>query len=286
MPGSGFGSPSSNASDGDDLLFRCAVVALGCGCVAVVAAGFGCANQTLELFTPELSWLFLAPSALVVAVSTVGLCASSRATSKLRRMQLAVFLAVGAGLLAAAGVFVYISAGASADWVVEGCQGFRGTGLWGDAGRISGKMERVQEQYLQLRAGLLACRSLDPLVFDLSRCGVRARCSNGRLAEEQQLYRFFEHAQLSYSCGGFCEDEVPLFGTTSIEGTLQSRGACAQKVSDAVESFGHIFSGIAVVVAVPVLGSSLVLLAAAGRSDEDFGEDSEGSEGYELVSEH
>mmetsp|Transcript_64388 Transcript_64388/g.208933 ORF Transcript_64388/g.208933 Transcript_64388/m.208933 type:complete len:271 (-) Transcript_64388:43-855(-) len=199
---------SQYEEQGDDVVFRCAACALCCGALAAAAAAFGCTNQVLTIFAPELSWLFLAPSLLIVVVGLVGLCGSRRVASTLFRMQLAVFLLVLAALLAAAGVFAYISASAAADWIDAGCDGHEATGLWKDAGRIEEKMKHVHEQYTVLKNGWTTCRSLNPLIYDLASCGLRAQCADGKRADSQPLFAFFQHLQLTFACGGFCTDQA------------------------------------------------------------------------------
>jgi len=255
--------------EGDDLVFRCAAGALACGAVASAAASFGCADRVLALFAPELSWLFLGPSLLIVLVGAVGLCASRRTSSLLFRSQLAVFLLVLAGLLAGAGVFAFISASTIAVWIDDGCEEQRSEGIWRRAGRLEEKMKSVNGQYNMLLQGLVACRSLNPLVYDLADCGVRARCPDGRQASEQPLFSFFEGVQLDFACGGFCEAAVPLFGPASMADTLVKRGDCATKIADSVESLGHIFGTIAIVVAIPVACIAFLLFYGAGSGDED-----------------
>mmetsp|Transcript_65276 Transcript_65276/g.212600 ORF Transcript_65276/g.212600 Transcript_65276/m.212600 type:complete len:295 (+) Transcript_65276:161-1045(+) len=274
---------SQYEEQGDDVVFRCAACALCCGALAAAAAAFGCTNQVLTIFAPELSWLFLAPSLLIVVVGLVGLCGSRRVASTLFRMQLAVFLLVLAALLAAAGVFAYISASAAADWIDAGCDGHEATGLWKDAGRIEEKMKHVHEQYTVLKNGWTTCRSLNPLIYDLASCGLRAQCADGKRADSQPLFAFFQHLQLTFACGGFCTDQVPLFGLASIGETLERRSACAVKVADSVESLGHIFGGLAVAVAVPVGIIAMVLFWAVGRAPEAFDDydDDYDDDGYE-----
>lgn len=265
--------PAADEWEGDDLVFRCSAASLGCGAVAAAAAAFGCVNHVLALFAPELSWLFLAPSVLLVLVGAVGLCASRRAASQLFRSQLAVFLLVLSGLLTGAGVFSFISTSTVAVWIDEGCEDHRTEGLWRSAGRLEGKMKSVNGEYSMLLDGFHVCRSVDPLVYDLADCGVRAQCPDGRLASEQSLFAFFQSVQLSFACGGFCDAAVPLFGPATMAETLVKRDDCATKIADSVESLGHIFGTIAIVVAIPVVCTAMVLFWAAGRGEDDFGDD-------------
>ena len=48
-------------------------------------------------------------------------------------------------------------------------------------------MSEANQQYHQLHAGWLRCRTLNPLVYDLSNCGVRGKCADGKFASEQPM---------------------------------------------------------------------------------------------------
>lgn len=270
MVGMTYEAPASRREQGgDDVVFRCSAFALGCGAVAAAAAAFGCSNQVLALLAPELSWLLLAPSLLVVLVAAVGLCASCRLASKLFRAQLAAFLLVFAAMLAGAGTFAYVSADAAADSISQGCTGYLTVGLWDDAGRLKDKMRMVSNQYKLLKGGWVRCRALNPLVYDLSNCGVRAECEDGSLASQNRLYSWFQHVQLTFVCGGFCDEEVPLFGSENMRETLETRTPCAEKVADSVRSLGKILSVVASIVALPVAAAALALSCAASRASDE-----------------
>merc|ERR1719359_664625 len=123
-------------ASGDTLLFYCAAVILGGGAVSTAAAALGCSNELLYFFTPELSWLLLAPSVLIVLLGAAGLCSSWRLVSKLFRAQLGVFLLVLALVLGGVGALVVFTTLASSQWVSSGCAGYVSTGVWSLGGRI------------------------------------------------------------------------------------------------------------------------------------------------------
>jgi len=226
----------------------------------------------LSLLAPELSWLLLVPALLIVLLGIIGICSSWRVASQLFRAQLAVFLLVLAAMLAGAGCFAYVSADATAQWILDGCKGQLLRGTWAAAGRIAGRMRRAHHDYGLLRSGLEVCRALNPLVYDLADCGVRARLEGGGEASEVSLFGWFQHVQVAYACGGFCKAEVPLFGLADLGDTLAPRRACAPKASAAVRALGHIFGIFGALMAVPVAGISMVLFRAAGEEDDEYEE--------------
>lgn len=275
----------SDQNSGDEVVFRCAACALGCGAAAAAAAAFGCTDQVLGLFAPELGFLLLVPSLLIALVGAVGLCASYRLASKFFRVQLAVFLMVLAAMLGGAGCFAFISSGQTAQWIINGCEEFTAEGLWDQAGRIEKLMSEANQQHHQLHAGWLRCRTLNPLVYDLSNCGVRGKCADGKFASEQPMYAWFQHVQLAFACGGYCTDEVPLFGPVSMRDTLVSEPACALKAAASVEFLGHVLGVGAGIFSLPVVGVALALSVAATREEDDdyeevrSGSEDEGDEG-------
>jgi len=214
----------------------------------------------------------LVPAALIALLGAIGICSSYHLAANFFRAQLAVFLLVLAAVLAGAGCFTVASTNAMADWLLDGCDGHRTRGTWSAAGRISEKMRSAYGDYASLKSGLEACRALNPLVFDLADCGMRARLAHGGLASEVKLYGWFQSAQTTLACGGFCSEEVPLFGLTHLADTLVTKAACAEKVSAFVESLGYVMFIIAVVIAVLVLGVSLVLFRSTMPSDDEYDE--------------
>merc|ERR1712146_544600 len=80
--------------------------------------------------------------------------------------------------------------------------------------------QMVHKQYQLIKGGWERCRALNPLVYDLADCGVRAECADGGLAVQNPLYDWFQHVQLTFVCGGFCAKEVPLFGCTTMRETV------------------------------------------------------------------
>lgn len=258
------------AIGGDDSVFWNAALTLGCGAASTAAALYGCENQVLELFAPKLGWLIFAPSFLAVLLGLVGIRASRRPASKLLRLQLAVVLMLISVLLGGAGAFAFVAAGTTAQCILDGCDGFTATGLWTQARRIEEKMQMVHEQYNELRCGWERCRQLDPLVFDLADCGVRARCGGheGRLSDAVPLYGWFQHQELTMACGGFCADEAPLFGPTSMRESLPLRPACADGLASSLRSQGQILGSVAGLVAVPLICGAFALFHA-GAGDDD-----------------
>jgi hypothetical protein len=259
-------------ASGDNAVFWCAALAICCGALASAAAAYGCANQVLALFTPKLSWLLLAPSFFAVLVGLVGLCASRRAASKLLSLQFAGFVLLVAVVLAGTGAFVVVSSGTTASWVQDGCAGFRSTALWAKAGRIESEMEMVHSQYKELHCGWERCRALNPLVYDLADCGVRAQCSGERDAEDVPLFGWFQHLQISLACGGFCTHAVPLFGSISMRDTIPAKPACAPRAAESIEALGVILGAVAGLVAVPLAVGALALFCVAGAADDGFQE--------------
>lgn len=255
---------------GDDVVFRCSAFALGCGTVAAAAAAFGCANDVLALFSPELSWMLLCPSALVTLLGAVGLRASCRFESRSFRAQLAASLLILAVVLAGAGGFVVVASGTAATWVSRGCDGHRTTGLWEDGGRLSAKLRDVEGQYATLRAGWEACRGFDPLVYDLSDCGARAIAGAGPVETSVVLFSWLRRVQLRFACGGFCEDAVPIFGALTMRDTLVSRPACAEKVAASVQSLGGLLGCVDALASVPLLAVACVLFCAARPEDDEY----------------
>mmetsp|Transcript_294 Transcript_294/g.689 ORF Transcript_294/g.689 Transcript_294/m.689 type:complete len:190 (-) Transcript_294:16-585(-) len=165
---------------------------------------------------------------------------------------------------------------ARAQWVFDGCDGHHATGLWTQARRIKPEMERVASQYAVLRCGWERCRTFNPLVYDLASCGIRAQCPQGvskraarSYSRDVPLYGWFEQLQTTFECGGFCNDEVPLFGISTMRETLSTRPACADNVAESVRSLGVILGGVAAVVGVPLAGASLVLFCAAASGGDD-----------------
>lgn len=262
----------SEQHDRDDVLLRCAICVVCFGVAAVCVAAYGCTDPVLRVFAPELSWLLLAPAFLVVLVGGVGIYSSCREASKLFRSQFAVFLLVLTTLLVGAGVYSYFSSGATAGWMDRGCTGYVASGLWRDSGYVEANMKGVHKQYEQLHTGWIACRSLNPLVYDLAKCGLRAVCDDGNEAREQPMFDFFHITQVKFDCGGFCSAEVPLFGLATMADTLEEKDPCAPKMAAYVESFGYLFCATAVVLAVPVGVVALILFCASERADDDFEE--------------
>lgn len=258
--------------EGDDVVFRCSAFALGCGIVVAAAAAFGCADKVLMLFAPELSWLLLVPAIFIALLGAVGLCGSYRPASTLFRAQLAVFLLVLSTMLAGAGFFAFVSADATAQWILDGCNGYITRGSWSDAGRVEEKMRTLHRQYDLLRGAWETCRSFNPLVYDLAECGVRAECSDGTLAQAVPSHDWFQHVQVSFACGGFCTDTVPIFGLSRMADTLSPQSSCASKLSESVHSLGHIFGITAVLVAAPVAAIAIGLFVAAGSSGNEYEE--------------
>merc|ERR1712232_1331052 len=95
---------------------------------------------------------------------------------------------------------------------------------------------------------------------------------NGRDARDVNLYGLFRHMQLTFDCGGFCTEEVALFGPTSMRGTLVKKTACALKAGESVQSLGYIFAVVAVLVSLTVAAVALALLCASSRAVDDFEE--------------
>lgn len=253
-------------------MFRCSAFALGCGTVAAAAAAFGCANDVLALFSPELSWMLLCPSTLVTLIGAVGLRASCRFESRSFRAQLAACLLVLAVVLAGAGGFVVVASGTAATWVSRGCDGHRTTGLWDDGGRLASKLRDVEGQYATLRAGWETCRAFDPLVYDLTDCGARAvsRGSSVPVETSVALYSWLRRVQLRFACGGFCEDAVPIFGAVSMRDTLVSQPACAEKVAASVQSLGGLLGCVDALASVPLLAVACALFCAARPEDDEY----------------
>lgn len=258
--------------EGDRIVFWCAALTLGCGLLATAAAGFGCANEVLTFFVPDLTWILLVPSFLIVALGAVGICASRRLASKLFRSQLALFLMVLAVAVIGISAYEIESTETVADWIVDGCDGHRTTGLWHLAGRVSGNLQEVYTEYELLKDGWHRCRGLNPLVYDLSECGVRARLMDGRLASEIPMYGWIRDVQQGFSCGGFCAEEVPIFGLTAMHETLIPRTACALKVANWIEFLGRTIGILTGIASMPVLFIALILFCSARRSRFDFQE--------------
>lgn len=270
-------APASRKDDGagDEVVYRCSALALIVSLLSIAAGGFGCADQVFSYFVADVSWLVLAPALLTALLSSAGLCVSKRSASSASRLQFAVFLLALAVAQGAAGVFAIMCTGVSADWIVDGCVGFRTLGLWTEAGRLDGKMKDGSDQYALLRSSWERCRALNPLVYDLAACGKRARCFAKECGDEQHatqvpMYSWFQHMQLNYGCGGFCDAEVPVFGLRTLGDTLVVRTACADKASDWVGWIGSVMGMVASGVALVVTGVSFALFCAATRSDEDF----------------
>lgn len=246
-------------------------MALGCGTVSAAASAFGCASDVLALFSPELSWLLLCPSALVTLLGAVGLRASCRFESRSFRAQLGASLLVLAVALCGAGGFVAAASGTAASWVSRGCDGHRTTGLWEDGGRLASKLRDVEGQYAALRAGWEACRAFDPLVYDLADCGARAVSGSAAPVEASvALYAWLRRVQLRFACGGFCEDAVPVFGAGSMRDTLVSRPACAEKVAASVQSLGGLLGCVGALTSAPLLAVACALFCAARPADDEY----------------
>jgi len=257
---------------GDDIVFRCSAFALGCGAVGAAIDIFGCSNDVLSFFAPDLSYLLLAPAALIAMLGVVGLCASCRFSSKLFRAQLGILLFILAVVLACMGVWVTIASQDIAQWVSDGCEGHETLGKWAPAGRIASKMRLVYDQHEQLKRGFERCRALNPLVYDLSDCGIRAKIDDGSLASSIALYSWFRRVQLRFACGGLCVDEVPLFGSTTMAETPTPRTNCASMIDASTRTLGQMLGGVGALLALPVVGVSFALFCAARRSDDDFHE--------------
>lgn len=261
---------SAKVREPDDVVFAFTAVSLASGVVAATAAGFAFINDVFRVFAPELAWLLIGPSVFVVALGLVGLMASCSFTSKSFRSQLASFLLLLAILMTAASVYVAISSQTSAKWIVDGCFAHRKTGLWTEAGRLAEVLRRVQNQYKKLFDGWATCRALDPLIYDLKDCGARAKYSDGTKAEDQDMYSWFQRIQQSFHCGGFCDDDVPLFGPTSMQETLTKQSACSTEISKSLGFLGKILGGVVIIASLPVGVSSLALFCASRREPGDF----------------
>jgi len=280
--------PNSNGQqEGDDVVFKWSSVVLCCGVLATSVAAFGCNNKVLALLAPELAWLVLVPALLIVLLGIIGVCSSGRSASTLFRLQFAVFLLVLSAMMAGAGCFSYISAGTFRHWLLRGCRSHRVLGTWRGAGRARHVLQRAHTDYLLLKSGWEACRSLNPLVCDLAKCGLRASLDDGREASEVALFAWFQHAQVTLACGGFCDSAVPLFGLSSVQEALVPRAACVPTAADYVQSWGHALSLIAGAFAMPVAVASLVLLCVEeGRSEHEYdvvSTESWSSEGEDLL---
>lgn len=261
------------AAPGDDAVFWCAGIALCGGFVATASAAYACTNQVLMHFAPKIAWVLFAPSLLAVLLGAVGLSASRRPVSKLLRVQLASFVLLSAVVLAGAGAFVSVAAGTTSQWILDGCEDFRVTGLWTQARRVEAKLRAAHEQYKELHCGWERCRGFNGMVYDLSACGVRARCEDrGRISTEVPMYGWFHHEQVALACGGFCRDAVPLFGPTSMLETMLTKPACAERASENLESVGKTLGAIAGLVALPLIVAALALFCAASDSEEGFQE--------------
>lgn len=261
---------SAKVREPDDVVFAFAAVCLACGVVAAAAAGFAFFNGVFVVFAPQLAWLLIGPSLFVVAVGLVGVVASCSFTSKAFRSQLGAFLLIFAVLMSVASVYVAIASQISAKWITDGCVAHRTTGIWTEAGRLAEVLRRVQNQYSRLRNGWATCRALDPLIYDLKDCGARAKYSDGSKAEDQGMYNWFQRVQQSFHCGGFCDDDVPLFGPTSMRETLQKQNACAQPMSKSLSFLGKVLGGVVVVASLPVGVSAVALFCASRREPGDF----------------
>jgi len=123
-----------------------------------------------------------------------------------------------------------------------------------------------------LRGGLERCRGINPLVYSLSDCGIRALCANGQYARNLQMYGWFQHVQTKLSCGGFCDDEVPLFGPASMRDTLTKKQACTEKLSQTVLLLARILGAVAVAAAIPLVVVGIMLACAANDANDDFQE--------------
>lgn len=274
---------SAKIREPDDVVFAFAAVSLGCGVVAAAAAGFAFFSDIFMVFATQLAWLLLAPAVFVVLLGLVGLVASCSFTSKAFRSQLASFLIILAVLMSAVGVYVAISSQTSAKWVSDGCEVHSKTGLWNEAGRLADVLKRVQNRYQKIWNGWATCRALDPLIYDLKDCGARASYPDGGKAEDQDMYSWFQRIQLSFHCGGFCDDDVPLFGPTSMAETLQKQTACAKRISNSLSFLGKIVGGVVIAASLPVGISALALFCASQREPGDFIEiDMNEGEGDEL----
>eukprot|EP00933_Yihiella_yeosuensis_P080208 TRINITY_DN93610_c0_g1_i1.p1 TRINITY_DN93610_c0_g1~~TRINITY_DN93610_c0_g1_i1.p1 ORF type:complete len:325 (+),score=48.20 TRINITY_DN93610_c0_g1_i1:121-1095(+) len=268
--------------NGDHVIYWSSMFALVCGALAAGVAAYGCWEPVLSSFVPELGWLLLVPAALITTLGIVGLVASRGNPSKLFRAQLALFLLLLAALLAGAGIFAFIFSAAASRWIFDGCVGYRNDGFFGSqAGRISPKLEFTHKQYERLACSWRRCREFNPLVYDLEECGIRARCEDeddfsGKqlqvLASSMPLFRWFQFVQNTYNCGGFCADEVPIFGLKVMSETLVKKEACMTVASDLVESSGRTLSIAAILVGVPVSVLALVLLCSAETAGDDFEE--------------
>lgn len=257
---------------GDTVVCRCSLIALACSAAAAVTGVYACENTLLRFFAPELAWLLLVPATLLSLIALVGVCVSRREVPDFFRAQIAVFLMVLAVVLAGAGCFAFFSSQAVAHWMLGGCESRRTRGSWEDAGRLAPKMERLEADYEQLRSAWRACRELNPLVFDLADCGIRARLPGGKQARNVSLYGWYERTQMQLGCGGFCEEEVPVFGLATLPDTLVTKKACAREAAAWMESAGFLICIFTAVLAVLVLVVSLVLLGSTVTRDNGYDE--------------
>jgi len=253
------------------VLLSCAV-ALVCGGACAAAALAVCADQVFRLFVPELGWLVVVPAVVILWLGAIGLCAACRPASKLFRAQLATFFLVLAVILTGAGVFALISSDDASRWIDDGCENFRMTGLWRSAGRVKEKLRELHGQYVLLRGGWEHCRAVNPLVYDLAVCGVRALCADGQVAAAQPRYGWIKHVQLTYSCGGFCTDEVPVFGAGSMQETLLAKTACAARIQRSVRNSGRLLTFAAALCGVLVGTVALILFCASRHTHDDWQE--------------
>lgn len=273
MVGGRYTVPSDRRDgDGDNVLFYCAAVILVSGGICTIAAALGCSNGLLSFFAPELSWLLLAPSVLIVLLGAAALCSSWRLASKLFRAQLGLFLLILSVVLAGLGAWMIFSTKATAIWIADGCTGYVSTGVWSLGGRIAKQLEKAHEQYTLLHGGWMRCRMLHPLVYDLANCGIRAKCANGKLARDLPMYDWVRQLQLKLRCGGFCREDVPIFGVENMGDTLVKRTSCAMQASHSVEFLGYLLGGIAFAVSAATICVAYALFCASRRSRHDFQE--------------
>lgn len=271
-----FAPAIAREQDGDILVRRCSKLSLVFCTFTIAVSAFGCADQVYSYFAAELAWLVLCLGLLMGLIGLVGLCVSRTAASTAFRLQFAVLLlavAVGQGT---AGLYATMASGVTGEWILDGCDGFQTLGSWTDAGNIEAKMRDAYNEHELLRACWQRCRALNPLVYDLAECGKRARCSAAAcggvtLASELPLYGWFQHLQVSSTCGGFCEAEVPVFGLKSMGDTLITRGACASDASRWIARLGFVVGVVAVGVGACVFIVACTLFCSATRMEnEDF----------------